>query len=118
MISLDEGSLICDFAQYYNIYDYKALPLRTVGVLAVGLPEDSRIKLKMNDLKVDYKTMLLGIVADRLGLLIWQNSGADESHKPDSITQSMMGNTRQTNNNGFDSAEEYERFRANLIGKR
>lgn len=117
MINLDEDSLICDFAQYYNIYDYKALPLRTVGVLAVGLPDNSRIKMKMQGLNVSYETLLLGVIADRLGLIIWQNSGADELNKPASLVQNMMGMDNGNNNIGFDSAEEYEAYRASIIGQ-
>lgn len=117
MINLDEDSLICDFAQYYNIYDYKSLPLKRVGVLAIGLPDDSRIKLKMQGLKVGNKTLLLGVIADRLGLLLWQNAGGDESNMPESITQQLMGIVKETRDMGFDSAEDFEAFRASIIGR-
>ena len=117
MINLSEDSLICDFAQYYNIYDYKSLPLKTVGVLAVGLPEDSRIMLKMSNQKVDTNKMLLGVIADRLGLLLWQNAGGDESNRPESITQQLMGIVKEKKDMGFDSVEDFEAFRASIIGR-
>ena len=34
--------LICDFAEYYNVLDWRALPLPLAAVLAAGLPEGSR----------------------------------------------------------------------------
>ena len=49
MLKKDEEALICDFAETYHIYDYKRLPLTTVAALAVGLRENSRLKMAMNE---------------------------------------------------------------------
>lgn len=43
MILTDEDALICDFAETYNVLDYRALPLRTAATLASGLRADARI---------------------------------------------------------------------------
>lgn len=68
MISTDEEALICDFAQVYHIYDYQSLPADYVGTLAVGLPDNSRIKRKLAGLQVSLETLLLSIIADKLSL--------------------------------------------------
>ena len=59
MISLDESALICDFAETYHILDYRALPLKLAAVLACGLRDDSRIKMKLAGMKLNPETMLL-----------------------------------------------------------
>jgi len=42
--------------------------------LAIGLKEDSRIKMAITDNKLNTNQMLLGAIADRVGLLVWQNT--------------------------------------------
>ena len=50
MVIADEEALICDFAETYGIYDYRKLPLKTAAILASGLRDNSRIKIKMSGL--------------------------------------------------------------------
>lgn len=47
MLRLDETAVICDFAETYNIYDYRSLPAFRAATFAVGLRNDSRIKTLM-----------------------------------------------------------------------
>ena len=51
MIKTDEDALICDLAETYQIYDYKSLPAYMVATFSVGLRENSRIKMKLNDFR-------------------------------------------------------------------
>ena len=51
MIETDESALICDFAETYHIYDYRALPVSYAATLAYGLRSDSRIRLKLGEVK-------------------------------------------------------------------
>ena len=69
MIRMDETALICDFAETYHIYDYRAMPLRTVAALAAGLRRNSRIMIKMSGVGVDPDTLLLAAAVDRLSFL-------------------------------------------------
>ena len=71
MIRMDETALICDFAETYHIYDYRAMPLRTVAALAAGLRRNSRIMIKMSGVGVDPDTLLLAAAVDRLSFLAW-----------------------------------------------
>lgn len=108
---MDEDALVCDFAEVYHLFDYKALPPKRVAALFVGLGDDSRIKRKLSGAKIETTTALLAIIADRLGLLIWQNSkdGQKGRNKPASIYEAIMsgGETRE-NVRGFSSVEEFE----------
>ena len=74
MINTDESAVICDLAETYSIFDYKSLPVLTVATFCVGLRENSRIKMKKNRLAVPFETVLLGVIADSLKLLVWTKS--------------------------------------------
>jgi len=117
MLALDEDSLICDLAETYGIFNYRSLPLKTIATLAVGLRDDSRIKMKMNDEKASADTVLLAAVLDGINTLVWMFSedGARKVNRPKSAVACIMGDL-----NGevavFSSAEEYERARMRAIG--
>ena len=87
MISTDETALICDLAEEYGVLDWRALPVRTAAALAAGLRENSRIKMKLAGLKVEPKLMMLALIADRLGLLVWAQTkdGQKGRNRPESI---------------------------------
>lgn len=70
MIKLDEDALICDFAETYHIFDYKALSPCLAATLAVGLREDSRVKMQVLKRKAQVNTILLAGIVDRLSVLL------------------------------------------------
>ena len=59
MIALDEDALICDFAEFYHIYNYYDYPVEYVAILANGLRDNSRIRHKERGLKVDISLLFL-----------------------------------------------------------
>lgn len=87
MILTDEDALVCDFAQYYRIYDFRALPVTYAATLACGLEENSRIMRKLAGADYDLKTMLLISTVDILRLLWWAKTedGAKNINRPVSI---------------------------------
>ena len=87
MVATDEDALICDLAETYQIYDYRRLPLKMVAVFYFGLREDSRIKMKMNDIGVPFETLLLAGIQDKLNVFIWLNTmaGIKGRNKPYSL---------------------------------
>lgn len=119
MIAIDEDALICDFAETYGVFDYRGLPVKTLATLAVGLRENSRIKMKIRDEKVDIKTTLLAAIADRLGLLVWFQSedGAKNQNRPKSILESLQGGKSEDNACAFESGEAFDREWERLMGE-
>ena len=108
--------MICDFAQYYNIYDYKVLPLNYVATLFFGLREESRSKLSLTKQKQNTEIQLLGLIADLLNTLVWFNSedGQKNRNRPKSIYEVLTGTDRKVKDEkilSFSSAEEFERER-------
>lgn len=72
LIASDEDALICDFAQYYHVLDWRTLPLHLVATLAAGLPESSRCMLKLSGQIVPLETLLQAETVDALHLLYWR----------------------------------------------
>ena len=120
MVATNESALICDMAETYNIYDYKALPCRLVATLAVGLRDNSRIKMELSGQSVSLQTMLLAAIADRLSLLVWSKTSDAEKgiNKPKMIVDCLDGNTTAELSDGFNSPEEFESQYRKLAGRR
>lgn len=117
MIYLDEDALICDFAEIYHIYDYAALPPHTAGVLACGLRQNSRIKMKMANQEVDVETMINATIADRLAILVWQNTkdGHEGVNPPQSILQTMLNKKPESDFMVFDTGSDFEEYKERII---
>ena len=92
MITADEEALICDFAETYGIYDYRKLPLKTAAILASGLRDNSRIKIKLSGLNAAPEMILNAAIADRAGMLVWMQSkdGAKNRNRPASILDKIL----------------------------
>lgn len=113
MLKVDSDCLICDFAQTYHIYDLRALPLRTVAVLACGLGDDSRIKRKLSGQSLSMDTLLLARCSDILALILWSKCKPG-TRRPDSILQILTGSSERSINDEimpFDSIEQFETAR-------
>lgn len=120
MIKLDEDALICDLAEVYNIFDYKQLPAYRVAVFSLGLSDSSRIKLKLTDRTVDFETMLLAGLFDKVSMLFWSKTKDAEKNKnrPASVVEMLNG--KQTNTKevvSFESGKEFETERLRLINQ-
>lgn len=110
--------LDCDFAQFYNIIDRQALPVRKSAVLADGLFfVESRIKKQFSEAP-DINAQLLAIIADGVNAIAWQLAarGGNKPKRPDSILLKLIGeNKHEKENRAFDSAEEFEAERERIL---
>lgn len=116
MMKCDEDALSCDLAQYYGIYNMKALPVCKVALFSCGLGDESRIKRKLSGYDCTTEQMLLAGILDAINLLVWQNSGSKRATRP----RSMLDRLLKKNHNeddvlSFDTAEAFERERRRLI---
>lgn len=119
MIEAGESELMCDLAETYRIYNYRSLPPSVVATFAIGLREDSRIMMKMSDRPIKIDTILLAGILDRLSLLVWHNTedGQKGENKPESMLMKLMGVDEDENEvAGFNTAEEFEKQRRQLLG--
>lgn len=113
MVGTDRDALICDMAETYHVYDLRDLPVRTIAILAVGLRSDSRIKMKMAEMKRIPPSVSLVRIADEIALLAHALVGK-EGTPPPNLLQDVM-HERQQETAGFSSIEEFEAARQRII---
>ena len=117
MVALDEDALICDLAETYGVYDYRALPLQTVATLGLGLSYNSRIKQKMAGIVVPFDTFLLAQAVDNLALLCWLNSkdGANGKNRPQMISEKLRAVEEIKDTGQFADASDFELARMQML---
>lgn len=122
MLHKDRNALLCDLAETYGIYDIKAHPPSRVALFAVGLRDNSRIKMKLSGMKVSSELLLLAHAVDRLSLLVWQNTkdGEKGRNKPPSIAEKILhgDSTNKRKTDGFDTPEAFWQARQRIIERR
>lgn len=98
MIAEDRDALVCDMAETYGVFDIQALPVQTLATLAVGLRDDSRIKMRLSEVKVPRTDFLLAAAVDRLSMLVWMQSedGRRGVNRPRSLVQLLSGEPEKT----------------------
>lgn len=117
MLTTSETALICDLAQTYGVRDYRSLPLSTLAALAAGLGEDARVRQQLSGSKASMSTMLLAVIADRLAAIDWHLIGGGEDTKPSSILDIILGTKEPAPLMAFNSMEEFQRAREEIIRK-
>ena len=116
MIAEDEDALICDFAETYHIYDYRSLPARKAAIFAVGLRENSRIKLRITGQREIRAEVLLALLVDRLGSLLFASS--DSEGRQASVVEYLLGGETEHaagTPESFDTSEDFEEARKRIL---
>lgn len=111
MIASDEDALICDFAQYYHVLHWRALPVKLAATLAAGLPPDSRSMMLLHGAAITLENQLRAIIADALHQLNWRIADGRPSTFPPSILTRLQGEDEDSDSGSvrvFDSPEEFE----------
>lgn len=94
------------------------MPPKLTAVLAIGLPENSRIKREISGLKRPLEVMLLASVLDALNILIWfkTKDGAKGVNRPESVAKKLSeDHSEQEEYEAYDSIEAYEAARKERI---
>lgn len=116
MLAADQGAVVCDLAEVYQVYDMRAFPPFYVATLACGLRPDSRIKLKLAGLETVPPLVLLGALAvDELRAIRFALLGRGKE-TPVFVTDVMQGNVQEERHAaGFDTAAEFEARRQAIL---
>jgi len=107
MLAIDENLFICDMAETYHVLDYKALPVETLAVLASGLRDSSRIKMKMAGLTYIPPEMIFPQIADYL-MIIARNLSGSKKRDMKLLTDLMQkGVEKNQQAVGFASGDDF-----------
>lgn len=112
MLAADRDALVCDLAETYGIFDYRALPARLLATLAVGLRDESRIKMRMSGQPVPRSELLLAAILDRLSVMVWflSEDGKTGANRPNSMVEVLLGETSKQDSafEVFETADQFE----------
>ena len=85
------------------------------ATLAIGLPDESRVKRRRSGLKAPLETMLLAGIADRVALLLWRYAEKG-TPKPESILDTLLRDKPATpKHKVFRSGAEFDAALARFI---
>lgn len=75
--------------------------------------------MKLSGTKHPLDTMLLASIVDRLSVLAWMKTkdGANGVNQPKSILFQLMGKEEESDIEAFDTPEEFEKRRKEVLGK-
>lgn len=111
-MAADRDALVCDFAETYGIYDLRALPVSLLATLAVGLRDESRIKMRLSGAKATKTEIFLAAAVDRLSMLLWGRTedGRNGVNPPKSVLEVILGETKSSGGpvQSFESADDFE----------
>ena len=115
MIAVDEGAFICDMAEIYGVFDWRALPLQTAATLAAGLGPGSRCEGARLGLRVPLRDYLTALAADRLALLLRFLHGVEAPRLwSDEMIQERAERSGEAG--AFRTPEEFEAWRSAQFG--
>ena len=111
-----EDALICDFAQFYHIYDIDSLDVRTAAILMSGLPKESRLVKELTGNKPDQETLLMASILDTarsIEYAVFQAHSKKKLKRPQSVVKKLLGIDTEDEQKhhydvrGFETAEEF-----------
>ena len=115
MLAVDKDALLCDLAETYQVMDWRALPVKTVAVLASGLSPDSRIKRKLAGETVSGQEIMMAAMVDRLSFLAWAKTKDAQKGRgrPKSLVEMLRNPVGKSSQRveTYDTPEAFERAR-------
>ena len=110
-----EDDLICDLAQTYGVHDWRTIPPANAAAMALGLPDDSRVKLKLSGQDFGFDRRLAMMIYDRLNWLKWSRSEACAKGVPPPLPLEVeirqnMEQAEEQRLMGFDDPDELLRY--------
>ncbi|MBQ2649441.1 hypothetical protein IJI17_02755 [Candidatus Saccharibacteria bacterium] len=114
MVDECEDLLICDFAETYNVLNYRGLPLRLAATLACGLGANSRVVRHYIGIKEANTNVMLAGITDAINGLTFVAFGDRKKNKrPQSVVEMLTGQTETEST--YSTGAEFEKARAALV---
>lgn len=105
-------------AETYHVFDLRALPVRKLATLALGLSKDSRTMMAMAGAKLTTAETLMCLAVDGINTLAWMQSkdGASGRNRPKSVLDQLTKEDKPKDYAIFSSLEDFEAARLKIIG--
>lgn len=91
----DEDALVADFAEYYHVYDWTTLPIKTAATLAAQLRPSSRSYMHREGVHVNTTNALLADIYDELQVLICSRPYLKKKIKPNFIAEELINGPKK-----------------------
>lgn len=88
-MAVDRDALLCDLAEVYHIYDFRALPVHTLAALACGLRADSRIMMKLAGVTYIPQYVMMAAMADNARLILHSLTAKKNAQKPKLFAEAL-----------------------------
>lgn len=104
-------------AEFYHIYNYREIKGRNLAIFVCGLRPFSRLMVALSGCPVTQDQIIQASILDRVNFLAWAQTkdGAKGINKPKSIVDLLMNREENQSSCVFDSAEDFEKARAQII---
>lgn len=99
---------MCDLAETYGIFDYKALPPSLVATLTAGLREDSRVMMKLSKQKLNYEQKMLALIFDGIQMIAFKQGHRKGAQKPQSLFKKLTEEKKKDDLMMFSDADSFE----------
>lgn len=106
--------MICDLAETYQLYDYKRVPARLLGILVAGLRYDSRVEMAKRGEDFSLNSMLLASIADSVNTLIY-GFFLKKHDRPKSYVEMLTRKEPEKQIEPFRTGEEFMEWRKTII---
>ena len=118
MLGCGKDDVICDLAETYHIFDYKAVPVPLLATLVCGLREDSRIQCRMADMPISLNLFFMSAIYDKVAWLQWaQTKDAEKGRNiPESITAKLLDKEPKRQIRAFASGADFDAEWKRLTG--
>ncbi len=118
MRAICKDALICDFAQFYHVYDIDSLKLQTAAIMACGLPPESRTIRQISGQKYPVEMVLQMKILDTMKTIEWAYINTHSKRKipkPKSIFELINEQKETKEIVTFQSGQEFEIERERII---
>ena len=117
MLAIDRNAVIRDLAETYQIYDYRRVPGRLLGILTAGLGENTRIGKKVNGVRGTVSEVLLAQILDGVRWLCWAQTedGKKGKHQPKSVASEFFV-SEDKNKAKATTIDDFEKIRGQIVG--
>ena len=117
MLATNEDALICDLAETYHIFNYRQYKPKFIATLAVGLRDDSRIKMIINRSKLKLDQYVSIAILDCLKMLVWLNTSDATigENRPELILDRIFNNNTASQVEAYSDPDDFEKARKAII---